>query len=350
MSKIICDICGTTYPDSADSCPICGCSRDAASEFLGEDFLSEELNETGRGKGGRYTTKKKKEIFDFDEVNAPAYDEPVEEEENPYDDEEEAEYEESRGHNVFVVILLTVLIAALLIAAGFIFVRYFLPNMKGDDDIVPETTAFVEETRAVETTQLRIPCEMLSLSSGTAELTKEGQFFLIHVQAFPEDTTDRIVYSSADEQIATVTEDGKITAISEGETVIYITCGNVQNNCPVVVAFEEETLPPTEAPTEPAITETAPVIEETVPTTEAPAKSDVTLKLKQTDIRLGVYYEYQLLLDCELEQNQVEWKSEHPHIATVDENGVVKAVKDGTTSIIVKYGDQEVSCIVRCIY
>lgn len=342
MSKIICDICGTTYPDTADSCPICGCSRDAASEFLGDEFLNEDLNDMARGKGGRFTARKKKEIFDFDEVNASVFDEPVEEDENPYEEEEEV-YEESRGHNVFVVILLTVLIAALLLAAGFIFIRYFLPNMNNEDEILPETTSFVEETPAPETTELRVPCQMLVLSSGTAELTKEGQYFLMHVQAIPENTTDEIVYSSADETIATVTEDGRITAVSEGETVIYITCGNIQNTCPVVVAFEEETLPPTE----PTIVETVP---ETTAETEPAVKNDVTLKLKQTDIRLGVYYEYQLLLDCDLEQNEVEWKSEHPHIATVDENGVIKAVKDGTTSIIVKYGDQEVSCIVRCNY
>ena len=27
MNKIICDICGTSYPDTADSCPICGFNR-----------------------------------------------------------------------------------------------------------------------------------------------------------------------------------------------------------------------------------------------------------------------------------------------------------------------------------
>ena len=46
----------------------------------------------------------------------------------------------------------------------------------------------------------------------------------------------------------------------------------------------------------------------------------------------------------------VTWESGDSSIATVDEKGVIKAVKDGTTSIIVKYGDQEVSCIVRCSY
>lgn len=344
MSKIICEICGTTYSESADSCPICGCSRDAAADFLKDDFLTEEFEDV-MNLDMHIPAKKKKEIFDFDEVNAPVSEDPVEED-VPYEDEEEPEEEQERGHNVFVVILLTVLIVALLTAAGFVFVRYFLPNMKDNEVQIPETTAVIEATLPTvmpETTELRIPCEMLILSSGTAELTKEGQYFLMHVQAIPEDTTDKIVYTSANESIATVTEDGRITAVSEGETEIIITCGNINNTCPVVVAYEEETLPPTE----PTVEETVP---ETTVATEPAVKSDVTLKLKQTDIRLGVYYEYQLLLDCGLEQNEVEWKSEHPHIATVDANGVIKAVKDGTTSIIAKYGDQEVSCIVRCNY
>lgn len=339
MSKIICDICGTTYPDTADNCPICGCSRDAAAEFLGDDFLAEEIIDEPKGKGGRFTSKRKKEIFDFDEVNSELEEEAVIEETNPY--EEEETYEEGGGHNVFTVILLTIVIVALLVAAGWIFFWYFLPNLK-DEEPAATTEAQVQET-APPTTELHIPCEMLMLSSGTAELTKEGQNFLLHVQAIPENTTDKIIFTSEDESIATVTEDGRVTAVSEGETVINITCGNIQNPCPVTVKFEEETLPPTEA----TIAQTEPV--ETA-ATESSLKTGVTLKLKQTDIRLGVYYEYQLLLDCDLEQNEVEWSSEHPHIATVDENGVVKAVKDGTTSIIVKYGDQEVSCIVRCSY
>ena len=91
--------------------------------------------------------------------------------------------------------------------------------------------------------------------------------------------------------------------------------------------------------------------QETTPATSAPANQqlkNVTLKLKKTDIRLGVYYEFKLLLDCDLEQNEVQWSSEHPYIASVDENGVVKAIKAGTTSITAQYGDQKVTCMVRC--
>ena len=41
MSKIICEICGTTYQETADCCPICGCARGAAEDLLNEDVLAE---------------------------------------------------------------------------------------------------------------------------------------------------------------------------------------------------------------------------------------------------------------------------------------------------------------------
>ena len=339
MSKIICEICGTTYQDTAECCPICGCSRDAAADFLGEELVLEETDEVSADRGGKFSAKKKKEIFDFDQVNTEEEEIDVEEEENPYEEEEEFE-EEPRKHNTFVVILLTVLIAALLIGAGFVFLRYFLPNL-GSEETVPETTAAVEQT-VPPTTELRIPCEGLWLTSGTAELSQVGGYFLLHVNVSPENTTDRIVYASADESIATVTEDGRITAVAEGETEVFITCGNMQLKCPVVCRFVEET--------EPATEETTPVEEQVAEETSEPLLIDTTvvLKLKQEDIQLGVYYEVQLILDCDVNPEDVEWISEHPHIASVDDKGNVKALQEGTTGIIAKYGNQQVQCIVRC--
>ena len=75
---------------------------------------------------------------------------------------------------------------------------------------------------------------------------------------------------------------------------------------------------------------------------------NVTLKLKKSDIRLGAYYQFRLELDCDLDPKDVEWSSEHPYVASVDEEGLVTALMKGAaTDIIVKYGDQEVRCIVR---
>lgn len=357
MQKIICDICGTSYPETAESCPICGCSRDAAAELLGETVSDEALNEEIMEKTDSVTAadvSKKKAIFDFDEVNGDLdeddddEDDEDEDDDDSYDDDEE---EESPRHNTFVVILLTVLIIALLAAAGFIFFRYFLPNM-GEEETVPVTTAQATEAET-EATELVIPCEHLTMTNaGVAELNAEGQQFLLHVRTIPEDTTDKIIYTTGDESIATVTEDGKITAVSEGETVVYISCGKSSMECPVIVKYVEETVPPTTEAVEepaPAATEEEPAETEAEETQAAPS-SDVVLKLKKTDIRLGVYYEFQLELDCELKPEDVTWSSEHPHIAKVDEKGNVTAVKEGTTSISAKYGNQEVQCIVRCVW
>ncbi len=351
MSKIICDICGTTYAESADCCPICGCSRDSATDLLGGETLAEEVvEETKDG----IVAPKKKEIFDFDEVNEPVDDEEDEEDEDEEDDDfEEEEEEEAPRHNTLLVILLTILIAGLLLVAGFIFVRYFLPNMGGEETVPPTTAVQVQQTTAA--TEPTVPCEQLTMkNAAVAELDMEGAMFLLNVVPSPENTTDKVIYLSGDESIATVSEDGKILAVSEGETTIYISCGKISNECKVVVKFAEETVPPTtEAPvveeTDPA-GETVPE-EETVPEDNAASgvvDPNVVLKLKKTDIMLGVYYQFTLQLDCGLEQNQVQWSSEHPHIAKVDENGTVTAVKEGTTVVSAKYGDQVVECWVRC--
>ena len=349
MNKIICDICGTTYPDSSECCPICGCTNAMAEDILKAELSSNDyLDDIGTNASA---AGKKKEIFDYEEVNTP---EPTEEEEVEEDDYDEEEEEEAPRHNTFVVILLTILIVVLLGAAAFLFVRYFLPNMR--DEEIPSTTAAIQETeQAASTTEPTIPCQqMFMTNAGVAELSAEGQQFLLHIKTLPENTTDQIVYTSADETIATVTEDGKITAVSEGETVIHITCGEYFINCPVIVKYVEETVPPTTEETVPE--ETAPA--ETTPAeTQSDAASEgtsnlknITLKLKKSDIQLGIYYQFQLELDCALTPEEVTWSSEHPHIATVDEQGNVTAVKEGTTAITAKYGDQQVQCIVRCIW
>lgn len=339
MSKIICDICGTTYQDSAECCPICGFTNDSTADTLGEEANIPEGMEEIKGKKGRFSNKKRREIFDFDEVNSGAR--PSADEGNPYEEEEEYEEEPPR-RNTLMVVFLTVLIVLLLAAAAFLFLRFYLPGTDDAEETTAATVAPIVTEAIVDTTELTIPCESLVLTSGTAsgdaELVEPGQKFLLNVIATPADTTDKIIYQSHDESIATVDADGHVVAVGEGETVIMISCGDKQIPCKVVCNFskEEET--------------TAATVAETVAETTASAgtKKDVTLKLKKSDIMLKVYYAFQLVLDCDLAQNEVEWSSEHPYIATVDEEGNVTAVQAGTTEITAKYGDQTVSCIIRC--
>lgn len=344
MNKVICDICGSSYPETAESCPICGCSRDLSAEFANEEFVMEEaapVSEPTRGKSGKASSKKRG-IFDYDEVNPMEND--MEEQQLEEEDPDEQEEEEGSGHNTVLVVFLVILITALLAGAGYIFVRYFMPNVF-PQETTPSTAAVQTEAPVEETTEPTIPCTKLSLSSGDATLNEEGQYFLLNVMVQPEDTTDVLTFASGDESIATVSEDGRITAVAEGETVVYITCGKVQLTCPVVVKYVEETEPPTE---ETAAANEGEGVEETEAAASATYNPDIELKLKKSDVRLGVYLSFQLELDCELNPEDVEWSVEHSWICKVDETGMVTALQAGTTAVIAKYGDQEVQCIVRC--
>lgn len=385
MSKIICEICGTQYQDTAACCPICGWKQEKKQEnaaavesdefdlgFLDSEIKEEEPAEvsddgidierlpemeTAAPAAPKKAKKSRKEAFDFDAVNEdkPAKrskkPEPVEE---PEPEEEEDDEEEESHSNPFLVILLVLLIVALLATSGFIFWRYYLNGGEKDD---ADDFSFVEtedttEPDTMEATLPTVPCTGLSLVSGIDDLTGEGQFWLLHVKASPEDTTDDITYSSADPSIVTVNEEGRVTAVSEGETKIIITCGEQVIEAPVVVRFEEEDTVPVE-------TEAAPVEETTEPeeteATEAEKEDDreidpnVVLKLKRTDLTFGIRGVYATLqLDCDLEPSDVTFTSRNTNVATVNEKGEVTAAGPGLTVITVTYGKQSVECIIRC--
>ena len=341
MSKVICEICGTTYQDTAECCPICGCPRDMSGNVSDDDFVMDQM--PALNKGGRYSSgKKKKEIFDFDEQS----DDFPEPENEPYssdpEDDEDNYDEQPREHNTAVVVILTALIVILLAGTAFLFFRYLLPNLHGVKDAAPTVQTEQPVQTEAATTEFRIPCQDLSLPGGAAELTQPGYYFLLNVVVIPENTTDELVFTSGDESVATVDANGRITAVSEGKTVIYITCGDKQLTCPVTCQFEAETEPSTEATV-------AAQTEATVQTEPVETKPQVELKLDRTDMRLQVGYSTQLkLVDCgDLKPEDVEWSVEHAYIAKV-ENGYVTALQSGTTEITAKYGDQTVKCIVRC--
>lgn len=336
MSKIICEICGTAYPDSEPRCPICGWTQDGIDLGVDESDLDFTAVETPA------PPRKSREIFDYDAVNSK---EGRKSAALPERDEEEEP--EEQGANPFLVVLLTILIVALLAATGFVLLKYFLPNMK--ENKTPGTSAPVITEPATETTELTIPCTGLSLVSGITELNAEGQNWLLHVVVTPEDTTDVLTYQSLDESIATVNEEGRVTAVSEGQTTVVITCGNERLECPVTVNYQEPTEAPTEAPTQaPTEGETTPAAPTEGNEPSSGTASGVTLKLKKTDITFGIGGVYITLeLDCDLKPEDIEWSTRNSNVAIV-RDGVVTAVGPGLTVITAKYGDQTAECIVRC--
>ena len=118
MNKIICEICGTAYPETAECCPICGCSREYGQSSQDEipSRMPEYVPES-RKKSGIFSAAQKKyhmDFYDYDEDE----DESDEELQEEFPDISSAPRE--HGVNVPVVVLFTILIALSLLASFYL--------------------------------------------------------------------------------------------------------------------------------------------------------------------------------------------------------------------------------------
>ena len=57
MNKIICDVCGTAYPETASQCPICGCARTSNTAVSADQLAEDAAAASGYNyvKGGRFS-------------------------------------------------------------------------------------------------------------------------------------------------------------------------------------------------------------------------------------------------------------------------------------------------------
>lgn len=315
MSKVICDVCGTTYPETASSCPICGCAKNTTAQTAA-DSAQQADGETGYTyvKGGRFSKSnvRKRNKRAREKLRA-----------------EDPENMQEGGANKGLVIVVLVLLLAIVAVLIYIGVRFFAPNIF-DQPTTPSTSQTDPSGTTGNTEPEKIPCTEIDLATTTVELSEAGSSWLISAEALPANTTDKITYTSADETIATVSENGKITAVAGGETVITVTCGEISVECKVVCSFGE----PTE-PTEP-----------TEPPFEVPAGFE--LKLNRKDFTLTKEGEsWTLFKETNgVKPSDITWTSEDTDVAIV-EDGKVTGVNYGDTKITATVGDQTVSCIVR---
>lgn len=86
-----------------------------------------------------------------------------------------------------------------------------------------------------ETSTLTIvnPCTGIKLDRDTLTIAR-GETATLTATVEPADTTDKVVWSSKDDKIATV-KDGVVTAVGQGETTITAACGDKTASCKVIV-------------------------------------------------------------------------------------------------------------------
>ena len=155
------------------------------------------------------------------------------------------------------------------------------------------------------------PLEGISIKENT-ELLK-GQSETLVVTYLPEDTTDdkTVIWSSDDETVATVDENGKVTGLKEGTATITAKVGKFEEKCTVTVK-------------EVALEGIA-------------IDNKVDSILKGENVQLGVIYTPENTTD----DKTVVWSSDDETVAIVDETGKVTGLKAGTATITVSNGTLE---------
>ncbi len=324
MSKVICEICGTAYPDTEKECPVCGFEKPETAEFVPEDTAGAGAKASGHVRGGRFskTNVSRKQT-------APA---------------ESGENRKSKpvknGKSDTGLIIATILLLISVICLGaHIYVTYFAGAVPPVDDPAPEgTTTQPTQTQPTQTTPtqtqgttapVEIACTGLTLHEQSVVLNEVGSQWLLSVVPTPANTTDPVTYSSADQNIAIVNADGQITAVAEGETVITVTCGSVSVECKVVCKIAEETEPQETEPKE----------------TESQDIGD--FKLNREDFTLVVGESWRLY-NGTIDADEISWRSSNSSVATVSK-GRVKGVAPGYAWITAEYKGVELKCIVYVI-
>ena len=175
-------------------------------------------------------------------------------------------------------------------------------------------TAKAGDKQATCTVTITVPVTSVTLNKSSLALNK-GQSETLTATVSPSDASDKkVIWSSSNTSVATVDQNGKVTAVAGGSATITAKAGDKQATCTVTV---------------------------TVPVT--------SISLDRTSIELtegGSIILVAMVKPDDATDKKVTWSSANTSIATVDQNGKVTAIKEGTTTISAKAGDRTATCSV----
>ena len=171
--------------------------------------------------------------------------------------------------------------------------------------------------------EVKTPATTIALDKTTASL-KEGEKVNLSATVGPENVTSKVViWSSSDESIATVADDGTVTAVKAGDVTITAKAAygkNVTATCDIKVA-EAEKPQPTPEP-------------EPQPTPQKVAATTITLDKTTANLKEGETVELKATVGPEnATDKSVTWISSDERVATVSKDGKVTAVKAGSVKI-----------------
>ena len=168
-----------------------------------------------------------------------------------------------------------------------------------------------------EVTVSEIHVNELKVAEDTPSKLYKGQSHKLNVKVLPEDTTDdvELIYESSDDAVATISADGTVTAVKEGTAQITIKTADGRVSTVYEVNVKEIPLQKI-------------VFQEKVTPLEEGKTAQLTILYNPADTT---------------DAKDVTWSSSDESVATIDQNGLLTAVKVGKTTITAKVGDKKVS-------
>ena len=172
-----------------------------------------------------------------------------------------------------------------------------------------------EKNQVIEVTGIELGESSVEMTVGTSHK--------LTATVLPENATEKgVVWESKDESIATVDQEGLVSAVKEGSTQIIVSTanGNFSAYCSVTVKK---------------------------------TGADVSgITIDKDELKLTVGNSFRLtatVLPENATEKGVVWESRDESIATVDQEGLVSAVKEGSTQIIVSTANRKFSTVCNVI-
>ncbi len=186
----------------------------------------------------------------------------------------------------------------------------------GEGTAIITVTAGYGKTATCNVTVIKPRVEVQSVTLDKDDITiVKGQSAVLEATVSPADATDvSVTWSTSDEAVAKVDQNGKVTAVGGGSAVITAAAGSKSADCSVTVTVPVESI--------------------------SLDRKEVALVEGETASLTAI------ILPDDATDKSVEWTSSNGKVAIVDTEGNITAVKEGTASITAKTGDKTAACNV----
>lgn len=200
------------------------------------------------------------------------------------------------------------------------------PKPQPTESPKPTEAVKPEEKPTPEPTPVEVKANKITLNKESVTFTALNQTFSLSATVTPENAEEKAVgWNSINTSAVTVDENGKITAVGRGSSVVFCflkSNGEVFAKCSVTVQIPDTQPEPTKPepkPTEPEVVKVSGIT----------LNPNISLKIKEG----GSSKITATVVPSNATNSSVKWVSSSPDVATVDDSGNVTALKEGSTTI-----------------